>query len=311
MSIQSILSKYNDYLTTGEDELARTIVYYPTSLLSLNVAIGDIRGIRGGRIVQLIADAGTGKTSLALDIVANAQKSNHACAMLDAERTYDPVYGAALGIDNSNFSIIKAPYAETGLEIVEYLIRDAGIKVVVIDSIPACLPKSEEEKDMNANEKMAASAGLWTRFCKRIVGPLADNDALLILINQWRSNLSPMARTDKKAYGAKQIEYSSGLTLQLQRVKTEQDNYRVSITVSKNKQGPLGNKTDVTLTHGIGFRADIDLIEVAVEHGIVDKSGAWFYFDNKTYKGQGIENACKNLPLDTIRAALIEKLTKE
>lgn len=303
-NIDQILKKYSDFIGTGTRQ--KEYLYYPSSLLSLNLAIGTIKGIQGGNIVQFIADAKAGKTTLALDIISCAQKMNRLCSFLDFERTYSPAYASALGVDNDKLLLIKAPYAETGLEIAEQLLN-SGVQVLVIDSVPAAVPGSEEDKTMTLVEKMASSAGLWTRFLKRIIPIADDTDAIVILINQHRANLSQFARTDKKPYGARFIQYASSLTLQLERTKNEKGKSDVSITITKNKQAPEGNKTDVVLQHGRGFRADLDVIKLAIAEGIIEQKGSWFTY--KDIKVQGDDNAALKLPIDELRKQLEASFT--
>lgn len=300
MTIDSILSKYAEYVSTGQR--AEPYVYYSTSLYSLNSILGN-GGFRGGKIVQILAENRTGKSTLALDIIAQAQKAKRECAFIDYECSYDSDYGAVLGVDNKALHVVSGVYMDKGSHITELLI-ESGAAVIVVDSIPAAMHASEQEQDMTEAQRMAGTSGDWTRHLKRVKMLAYKHNALVVLINQWRANLSPMARSDKKPWGAKQVQYAADYTLEMARIKNEEGKAKVSITLTKNKCAATeGHKVEVTLQHGKGFRADLDLLDAAIKMGIVNQRGAWVsYMDQKA---QGLENAAQNFPLEEIRKKLV------
>jgi recombination protein RecA len=302
VSIDSILSKYKNIISTGSND--RPAVYYPTSFPSLNYALGG-KGFKGGKIVQLLADNKTGKSSLAADIVSNAQRLGKLAAWVDYERTYSDTYMAKLGVDNNALLKITPPYMDTGAVVTEQLIESGEIGVIVIDSIPMAMHSSEKEKDMEDAEKAMGTSGMWTRHMKRLL-PLADDtNTLVVLINQYRANTNPKSPKQVDPWGAKVIQYASSYTLEMVRIENDAPNKRtkVQIVVAKNKCAATeGYKTEIWLQHGEGFRADIDTLDYAVKAGIVKQSGAWYEYH--TYRGQGKDGAVSKLPLDDIKREL-------
>jgi recombination protein RecA len=305
MSLEDIIKKHSTLISTARRN--KPYEYYSTGLLSLDLAIGDIRGIRGGIIFQLLADQKSGKSTTGLSIISQSQCKGKQCAYIDLERTFDETYAKAIGVDIDALLIVKTTYAETALDLVQELIEN-GVQVVVIDSIPAGVTSSERDKDLTDNEKMASSAGLWGRFIKRIIPIVSDTDSLLVLINQYRANISPMARSDKKPYGALAIQYFSSIILSLARIKNEDGKSTVQIVVTKNKQSAEGRKTEVILKHGLGFDARLDILSLAIEYGIIEqKKAGWIVYGENKY--QGLESAANNLPLDEIKQKIIEKVS--
>ncbi len=300
MSIDAIISKYKNVISTGIRN--RPHVYYPTGIYSLDKLLGG-NGFQGGKIAQILAENKAGKTTMAYRLLANAQKVNKRCVLVDYERTHDEVYSTSLGVDNKSLIKVTAPYMDETAQIVESLIETGEIGVIVIDSIPAAMHSSEKEKDMSDSERMAGTAAEWTRHLKRIV-PLADDtDTLVVLINQYRADLRPMTRTDKKPWGARQIQYSSSYILDMVRIKNEDGKATVQVTITKNKVNDTeGHKTELTLQHGKGFRADLDIINAAIEAEIITQRGAWLSYGE--LKAAGKENASLAFPIDEIRKAL-------
>lgn len=303
MSLEELLKKHRDTIQSGER--IKPKLFYPFSILSLNMALGSLRGLQGGRIIQLLADPKCGKTTLAFDLIAQAQREDRLCAFVDFERTFDPTYAKRVGVDTEKLLVIRTRYAEDSLNLVEEVMAN-GVRLVVIDSVPAAVTSSEQEKDLTESEKMAASAGLWTRFLKRAVPVVSDVDGLLITINQYRSHISKLAHTDKKPYGPAALQYTSGLTINATRIKNEENKATVRLTVAKNKQGKEGVATEVILEHGKGFRADLDILSMAINRGIVNQKGAWLSY--KEHKAQGIEKAALEFPLEEIKQEIINGL---
>lgn len=299
------LDKYKAFIKSAA--AVPSAMFFPFSLLSLNLAVGDIRGIKGGRIVQLIGNPSSGKSTLALDLIANAQKAGIKCAYVDFERTFDPVYSKTLGVDLDNLQMVKPDFAEQGLEITELLIKEANVQLVIIDSIPAAVPSTESEKGYSDAEKMAVAAGYITRFCRRII-PIIDNyNAMIVILNQYRANISTLARSESKPYGPRALGYASSVIIELARIKNEDIKTTVQAKVTKNKLAPERKVSEFTLVYGEGPDTTLDMLTLAEQHGIITKRGAWYVYED--IKAQGVENAKVQFPLDTIRAKLLEEVT--
>jgi recombination protein RecA len=296
MSVENVLKEYNKFIN-----VTTPVTYFPSSLLSLNEILGG--GLRSGRLYEIVGDRSAGKTTLSLDFIANAQKNGYTCVYVDFERTYDEVYAKTCGVSD-DLIIVKADTTETGLTIVEELIK-AGAKVIVIDSIPAAVPSSEMDKDYNDSEKMASAAGIITRFCKRIV-PIADNHgAIIITLNQYRANISTMSRKEKKFYGPFQLHYTASAIIELVRIKNEDTNTIVRATLDKNKTGAEKLSCEFTVIYGKGLDVAAEVIEYAIDKGIIQKKGAWYYYGE--LKAQGLEQAKELFPIGEIRNKLMRK----
>lgn len=302
MSLDNIIAKYKNIISSGERQ--RPYIYYPTGIFSVDRLLGG-KGFQGGKIVEILAENKSGKSTMAYRIIAQAQANNKRCVLVDYERTHSQEYSSLLGVDNQTLIKVTAPYMDEAAELVETMIETGEIGVIVIDSIPAAMHSSEKEKNMSDSERMAGTAGDWTRHLKRIV-PLADDtDTLVVLINQYRANMtnSPMVRTEKKPWGARYIQYASSYILDLARIKNEDGKATVQVAITKNKVNATeGHKTDLMLEHGKGFRADLDVFDMAVKYEIIRQSGKWYYFED--VKAQGKENAVLSFPMDDIKLEL-------
>lgn len=313
-TLAQLLKEYDEYLSLGSEEKEHH--YFPTGIIALNKAIGDIRGIRGGTILQLIGQPGHGKSTLSLDFIAQAQQTNIKEIALpsgktintiyaDFERTFDKTYAQALGVDIDKVLVIKTPFAEQTFNIIEELMA-AGIQMVVVDSIPMIIPKSEEDKGFEDNEKMAAAASILGRFAKRAI-QLADNaDALVILINQYRANLSPMAHTDKKPYGAWSIRHAIRVNIELTKIKTEADRIKIKAFVEKTKLGATGKVVEYDMINGEGPDYTGHILTLGIDYGIVTKKGAWFVY--KDLKAQGLNNAGSLFPIAEIKGLVLKEM---
>ena len=297
--------------------------YFRSSLPSVNVALGDLRGIQGGSIVQLLAEPGHGKTTLALDFIAQAQKSGKLkevdikigkstltvnAVFVDLERTFDPEYAKKIGVDTSKLAVYKPDFAEKALPALEQLLSE-GLQLVVFDSVPAMITKDEFEKDVDEPARMAGSANILSRWLIRLLGLVDNSDALFIFINQYRANLSPMARSEKKPFGPRALRYFSKIILELVKIKTEETRSIIQLTVSKNKQAAEGMKVEYTMIKGQGVSANHDIMDLAIEQGIVKKSGSWFEYSGT--KTQGADSAIHTFPMDEIRLLVERELINE
>lgn len=307
-------------LTMGT--FSREHTYFPSSMPSVNRALGNMKGIQGGSIVQLLAEPGHGKTTMALDFIAQAQKSGVRsitikmgkieqeinAVFVDLERTFDPDYAQRIGVDLSKLAVYKPDFAEKALPTLEHLLEQ-GLQLVVFDSVPAMITKDEFEKDVDEPARMAGSANILSRWLIRLIGLVDNSDALFIFINQYRANLSPMARSEKKPFGPRALRYFCKIILELVRIKSEDDRSTIQLTVSKNKQAPEGMKVDYLMLKGKGCSQAHDIFYLAVEMGIVTKSGSWYEY--KGQKSQGIDSAIATFPMDEIKAKVEQELENE
>lgn len=321
-SLAKVWKDYEDYLSLGNEVEAKT--HFPSGVIALNQAIGDVDGITGGSIIQIIGESGRGKSTLSLDILAHSQRNGLNelelpngkvinAVYADFERTFDAEYAETIGVEVAKVLVIKTPFAEDTFNIIEELLN-AGIQFVIVDSIPMIVPKSEEDKDYNDNEKMASAAGVLGRFIKRSIQLVDSADAIMLLINQWRSNISPMAHTDKKPYGARIIQYAIKVSIQLERIKREDKRMHIQAFVEKTKLGATGKKIEFQIVHGVGIDYNQHVLSLALDYGIVEKGGAWYYYPDKanaTHRAQGEGNAGTQLPMDEIKGKVMEAMYRE
>ncbi len=299
---EALFKKYKAVLAPGN--IARPKTYFSMGPLSLNLAIGDVRGVPGGRIVQIFGKSSVGKSTLSLDIIRQwqARSEDNVAMCVDFERAYDAGYANNIGVDTSRLAILRADTTEQGLNIVEDAVNN-DIKLIIIDSVAAGLPSSELDKHYDDSPKMASNAGLWTRFASRII-PLIDNrDCLIILLNQLRKNFSMMSREEEIPYGGLALQYASSVNIGLQRIKTEDRRITVQATVKKNKVGNPQTRAEFFIDYGFGINHGADIITLAINNGLVNKSGAWYTYDK--YKEQGLDNAARNFPLQEIADKMI------
>ena len=298
MTITDLAKEYKDFINT-----TAPIEWYQFSLISLNKIVGG-KGIKGGRVIQLLGNKSSGKSSLALDLIANAQKNGKTCAYIDFECTYDSDYASFLGVNTDDLIVVNTDTAENGFMLCEKLV-DSGVSLIVIDSIAAPVSKSELDKDLNDNEKMASTAGLITRFLKRMLPRLRNTGALLVVINQNRANISSMPNAKAtKPFGASALQFAITLNIELVRIKNGEDETIVQCFTEKNKQGGKErSKCEIIMSYGEGFDVAHDVIINALELGILDKKGNTYYttIDEVEYKAVGMKQAKEKLPIEKLR----------
>jgi recombination protein RecA len=280
--------------------------FIPSSLPSINLAIDNIKGFQVGRLLELVGMYSTGKTTLGNDLIKNAQLQGLRTLFVDIECTFDLDYAITCGVNPSMLDVMHADTAENTLTLTEQNVSNYGI--IVLDSLPALLPKEELEKTYDENAKMAAVAGLLTRFYKRIVPLAYANNCLVVLLNQYRANFSPMARTDRKPYGPYSASHAITWRLELAREKNEDGIATIAVKVTKNKLGSERGLAKYGLLAGGGLDIAGDVLTLAAQHDIVEKSGAWYYYPSKSnpqYKAQGLDNARKLLPINEIKEKVV------
>lgn len=316
----SALAEFKDSLISGEFNPERddpNFIWFDTGIPMLNAAIGRKQGIPTRSIIQIAGEPKSGKTTLALQILAQAQCNGtlpdvdingrlYNSAILNIEYAYDAAYAASLGVDVSKLLVVETVYAEDSFNIAIELI-EAGIKYILVDSISVITSKSEEDKDFNDNEKVASDAKVIARFTKHLTHITANHNALVIFINQVRANISTFSRKETKLYGTRILHYLTKLIITVTRVKNEDESAIIEASLEKNKFGAEGKSTRYILRHGQGIDIAAAIIEAALLFGIVTKNGntVFVYGD---IKARGMRNATELFPIDEIRTKVMEQL---
>jgi recombination protein RecA len=264
-----------------------------TGALSLDLALG-IGGVPRGRIVELYGPESSGKTSLALHIVAEAQRNGGIAAFIDAEHALDPVYAKAIGVDVDELLISQPDTGEQALEIADMLIRSGALDVLVIDSVAALVPRAEIEGEMG-DSHVGLQARLMSQALRKLAGTLNKSRTTAVFINQLREKIGVMYGSPETTPGGRALKFYSSVRLDIRRIETIKDGTesvgnRVKVKVAKNKMAPPFRLAEFDIMFGEGISREGSLLDVAVEHGVVRKSGAWFTFDDDQL-GQGRENA--------------------
>lgn len=263
-----------------------------TGSILVDHAIG-VGGFPRGRIIEIFGPESSGKTTLAMHAVAQAQQAGGICAFIDAEHALDPAYAAKIGIDINNLIISQPDYGEQALDITEMLIRSGAVDIIVVDSVAALVPKAELEGDMG-DSHMGLQARLMSQALRKLTPIVHKSKTILIFINQIRQNIGALPFASKETTtGGKALKFYASLRLEVRRVASLKKNEnhignRVAIKVVKNKVAPPFKKVEVDLLFNEGISKELDLLDAALHYNVIAKSGAWFsYKDEKI--GQGRE----------------------
>lgn len=276
----------------GQKEITR-IPSISTGSVSLDYALG-IGGVPRGRVVEIFGPESSGKTTLALQIIAQAQKIGGMAAFIDAEHALDAAYAQKLGIHLDNLLISQPDNGEQALEIVEMLVRSGGLDVVVVDSVAALVPRSEIEGDMG-DAQMGLQARLMSQALRKLTGVVAKSHTCLIFINQLREKIGVVFGNPETTTGGRALKFYSSIRLDIRRIGSIKDSEsiiggRVRVKVVKNKVAPPFKEAEFDIMYGLGISREGDLLDLAVSRKIVDKSGTWFSYSGDRL-GQGRENA--------------------
>ncbi len=277
----------------GEDAVLPDIEVIPTGALSLDLALG-VGGIPRGRIVEIYGPESSGKTTLALHIVAEAQKNGGIAAFIDAEHALDIHYARKLGVKTDDLLISQPDTGEQALEIAEVLVRSGAIDVLVVDSVAALVPRAEIEGEMG-DSHMGLQARLMSQALRKLTGTLSKSHCSMVFINQIRMKIGVMFGNPETTTGGNALKFYASVRMDIRRIaalKQGQDTIgnRTRVKVVKNKIAPPFKEAEFDIMYGEGISREGDLVDLGADHDIIDKSGAWYSFAGERI-GQGRENA--------------------
>ncbi len=298
--------KLGDFKETGVDAIS-------TGALNLDIALG-IGGIPRGRIIEIYGPESSGKTTLALHAVAEAQKAGGEAAFIDAEHALDPVYAKKIGVDIDNLIVSQPDTGEQALEIAEALIRSGAIDIVVVDSVAALVPKAEIDGDMG-DSHVGLQARLMSQALRKLAGTINKTNATIIFINQLREKVGVMFGNPETTAGGRALKYYASVRMDIRRVEAiKQDGEvvgnRTRVKVVKNKVAPPFREAEFDIVYGKGISKEGSVLDLAVTLDIIEKAGSWFSYNGERI-GQGRENIKKYLADNPDVMAEVEKKVRD
>ncbi|MUH05089.1 recombinase RecA [Commensalibacter melissae] len=284
-----------------------------TGSIGLDIALG-IGGVPRGRIVEIYGPESSGKTTMALHIIAEAQKKGGTCAFLDAEHALDPIYARKLGVDIDNLLISQPDAGEQALEIADTLVRSGAIDVLVVDSVAALVPRAELEGDMGDNH-VGLHARLMSQALRKLTGSVSRSNTCLIFLNQIRQKIGVMFGSPETTTGGNALKFYSSVRMDIRRIgqvkeKDEITGNQTRIKVVKNKMAPPFKQVEFDIMYGEGISKMGELIDLGVKAGIIEKAGSWFSYDSQRI-GQGRENVKQFLREHPEISQVIEQRIRE
>ncbi len=295
------------------DNRAMNVEAISTGSLSLDIALG-IGGVPKGRIIEIYGPESSGKTTIALHVVAEAQKQGGEAAFIDVEHALDPVYAEALGIDIDSLLVSQPDNGENALEIAEALVRSGAVDVVVVDSVAALVPKAEIEGNMG-DSHMGLQARLMSQALRKLAGAISRSNCLVIFINQLRDKIGVMFGNPETTTGGKALKYYASVRIDIRRMETlkvngEMVGSHTRAKVVKNKVAPPFREGEFDIMYGEGISREGEIVDLGVKADIIQKSGAWFSYEGERL-GQGRDNVKKLFKENPALAAEIEGKIRE
>ncbi|MEE2765052.1 MAG: recombinase RecA, partial [Candidatus Neomarinimicrobiota bacterium] len=265
----------------GDNQFSQMENVISTGCLSLDVALG-VGGVPKGRIIEIYGPEASGKTTLALHIVAEAQKSGSYAAFIDAEHAIDPEYSKKLGVNIEDLLISQPDNGEQALEICESLVRSSALDVIIVDSVAALVPRAELEGDMG-DSHMGLQARLMSQALRKLTGTVSRSNTTVLFVNQIREKIGVMFGNPETTPGGRALKFYSSIRMEIRRITTLKDGgesvgNRVRVKVVKNKVAPPFKQTEFDLMYGQGISFEGDILDLAVSGNIVEKTGAWFSY---------------------------------
>ena len=296
----------------GDNPQAR-IPSISTGSLGLDIALG-IGGLPRGRIVEIYGPESSGKTTLTLQVIAEAQKNGGTCAFIDAEHALDPIYAQALGVDIENLLVSQPDTGEQALEICDMVVRSGAVDVVIVDSVAALTPKAEIEGDMG-DHHVGLQARLMSQALRKMAGNIKHSNTLVVFINQIRMKIGVMFGSPETTTGGNALKFYSSVRLDIRRIGAIKEGDEVvgsetRVKVIKNKVAPPFKQTEFQIMYGTGIYRLGEVIDLGVQQGLVDKAGAWYSYKGDKI-GQGKKNACEYLAQNAEIAEEIESALRQ
>jgi len=296
----------------GDNPQAR-IPSISTGSLGLDIALG-IGGLPRGRIVEIYGPESSGKTTLTLQVIAEAQKNGGTCAFIDAEHALDPIYAQALGVDIENLLVSQPDTGEQALEICDMVVRSGAVDVVIVDSVAALTPKAEIEGDMG-DHHVGLQARLMSQALRKMAGNIKHSNTLVVFINQIRMKIGVMFGSPETTTGGNALKFYSSVRLDIRRIGAIKEGDEVvgsetRVKVIKNKVAPPFKQTEFQIMYGTGIYRLGEVIDLGVQQSLVDKAGAWYSYKGDKI-GQGKKNACEYLAQNAEIAEEIESALRQ
>ncbi|WP_434776951.1 recombinase RecA [Neisseria sp. Ec49-e6-T10] len=297
----------------SDSQIQENLQVIPTGSLGLDLALG-VGGLPRGRVVEIFGPESSGKTTLCLEVVAQAQKQGGVCAFIDAENALDPIYAQKLGVNVGDLLVSQPDTGEQALEICDMLVRSSGVDVIIIDSVAALVPRAEIEGDMG-DSHVGLQARLMSQALRKLTANIKKTNTLVIFINQIRMKIGVMFGSPETTTGGNALKFYSSVRLDIRRTGSIKKGDEIigsetRVKVVKNKVAPPFRQAEFDVMYGEGISAEGELIDLGVDLGFIEKSGAWYSYDGKKI-GQGKDNTRAWLKENTEIAQEIDKKIRD